>query len=114
MFTGRCEKCQNPLASCFCGNLRHIKIESKEVLPEDIWNRAKRENIKAFINGAEESKKQVNKTLTDLLNKYKSWLQEEKAPKLGKTISQEKIIDLTARIEVLEELKSKITDNNQL
>lgn len=92
MFTARCEKCQNPSVACFCGK--------NEILPEDIWNEDKKIQVKIAIK--------YHKSIQDLLDKYKSWLQEEKVPKLGKTISQEKVIDLTARIEVLEELKNKL------
>lgn len=81
---------------------------SREILPEDIWNDEKRAAVRNFIDGHKSAGKEINKTLTDLKNKYKSWLHDAQHTKLTKTTSEEQLIALKAKIEVLEELENKL------
>jgi hypothetical protein len=51
------------------------------------------------------AKKEIRQKLLCELNKYRSWLQEETQPKMGRRTSNvEKVIELKAKVELLKEL----------
>lgn len=66
------------------------------------------EVIQSFVEGFLCREKEVKKVLRDTLNKYKSHLQQETAPKLSKTPNYEKEVSYRAYIEILEEIKNKL------
>jgi len=65
------------------------------------------EVIQSFVEGFLYREKEVKKVLRDTLNKYKSHLQQETQPKLGRTPNYEKEVSYRAYIEIIEELKNK-------
>jgi hypothetical protein len=60
-----------------------------------------------FIEGKNSAEKETKKQLKDLKNKYSSWLTTEQGVKLGKTINQEEVIKLRAKLELIQELEKK-------
>lgn len=61
-----------------------------------------------FISGFSANKKETEKILKDLKNKYKSWLSKEKVTKLAKTPNYIKQVTLEAKIEILNEIEKKL------
>jgi hypothetical protein len=61
-----------------------------------------------FLAGFNSAEKEIKKELKDLKNKYNSWLKEIENVKLTKTINQEEVIKLRAKLEVLQELEKKL------
>ena len=66
------------------------------------------EVIQSFIEGFLCREKEVKKVLRDTLNKYKSHLQQETQPKLGRTSNFEKDVSYRAYIEIIKEIKNKL------
>lgn len=66
------------------------------------------EVIESFCSGFLCREKEVKKVLNDTLNKYKSYLQQETRPKLGRTPNFEKEVSYRAYIEAIEEVIKKI------
>ena len=61
-----------------------------------------------FLEGFNSAEKKIKKQLKDLKNKYGSHLVEHQLPKLGKTINQEEILKLKAKLELLTEIEKKL------
>ena len=61
-----------------------------------------------FLAGFNSAEKETAKVLKDLKNKFSSHLVEHQLPKLGKTINQEEVLKLKAKLEVLTELAKKL------
>jgi hypothetical protein len=59
---------------------------------------------RAFLAGYKSAEKEIK----DLKNKYKSWLKDLENVKLTKTINQEEVIKLKAKIELLNEIEKKL------
>ena len=66
------------------------------------------EVIQSFVEGFLCAEKEVKKVLRDTLNKYKSHLQQETRPKLGRTPNFEKTVSYRAYIEIIEEITNKL------
>jgi hypothetical protein len=62
----------------------------------------------AFLEGFSAHKKLTEKILLDLLNKYRSELQDESRIKLGRTPNFEKEVSYRAYIQVLLEIQNKL------
>jgi len=62
----------------------------------------------AFLEGFSVHKKLIDKILLDILNKYRSDLSNEQRIKLDKTLNEDKIATLEAKIEALLELQNKL------
>lgn len=54
----------------------------------------------------------MKKEINDLLNKYKSELQQETNPKLDKEVNERRLFILLGKIEVLQELLKKLAHEN--
>lgn len=61
-----------------------------------------------FIAGYDFAEKELKQKIKDLYNKYNSQLKEENNPKLTKVINKERVLILSSKIQVLEELKNKL------
>ena len=66
------------------------------------------EYYRCALAGYEIAEKETKKQLKDLKNKYKSWLKDLENIKLTKTINQEEVIKLKAKIELLNEIEKKL------
>jgi hypothetical protein len=55
-----------------------------------------------------ENEVNLKKELKDLKNKYNSWLKDLENVKLTKTINQEEVIKLRAKLELIQELEKKL------
>ena len=64
--------------------------------------------IEAFLAGFNSAEKETVKIIKDLKNKYASHLVDEQRVKLTKTINQEEVLKLKAKLEVLTELEKKL------
>lgn len=84
----------------------NIHIENYEFYLE----KAKKEleSEEKYLLGVESAEKRKGQQIKDLYNKYHSKLKEEQQPKLVKTVNKERILILSSKIDVLEELKTKI------
>ncbi len=93
------------------GNISWLMLEAANMLRnEDISEGKFRELVRFCLDKELKDKKEVNlkKQLKDLKNKYSSWLTTEQGVKLGKTINQEEVIKLRAKLEALQELEKKL------
>lgn len=54
----------------------------------------------------------MEKIIKDLLNKYKSELQQETVPKLDKEVNERRLFSLLAKVEVLNELLKKVENED--
>lgn len=61
-----------------------------------------------YNEGFSAHKKETDKILRDMLNKYKSKLSEAQTPKLTKVLNKEKVSALEAKISVIKEIQSKL------
>lgn len=66
------------------------------------------QNVFHYSLGYACAKDNYKKTILDLLNKYKSWIAEEKITKLSKTPNYIKQVTLEAKIEILNEILNKL------
>lgn len=66
------------------------------------------QNVFHYSLGFKSANKSHKKIILDLLNKYKSWLTEEKHVKLSKTPNYIKQVTLESKIELLNEILSKL------
>lgn len=76
----------------------------KHSIYESAWD----DTYHGFLGGFSAKQKETEKTITDTLNKYKSYLQQETHSKLGKVIDNYKVTVLQAKISALEEVKRKL------
>lgn len=61
-----------------------------------------------YLLGEDSAKKELKQKITNLLNKYKSKLQEETQEKIGKRINYDKINEILNKLSVLNELEDKL------
>ena len=91
------------------------KLSKKEILAKEYRKTTPNQmygdelGFLAGFNSAEKEKEvNLKKQIKDLKNKYSSHLVEHQLPKLGKTINQEEVLKLKAKLEVLVELEKKL------
>jgi hypothetical protein len=78
-------------------------------LPGDqLWSN---DFYRCALGGFEIAEKEIKKQLKDLKNKYSSHLVEHQIPKLTKTINQEEILKLRAKLELIKEIEKKLWHN---
>ena len=61
-----------------------------------------------FLEGFNSAEKEIKKQLKDLKNKYASHLVDEQRVKLTKTINQEEVLKLKAKLELITEIEKKL------
>lgn len=61
-----------------------------------------------FSSGYDLAQKEIRQKITDLLNKYKSKLQEEIQKKISKRTNYDKINEVLNKLSVLNELQDKL------